>query len=97
MKKVVVSGTPYEQGVQEGKAFQKLIHQNVQLVREDLEKSHLNMDKYNELTRRVAHGGHPPNQRTHLLPEELSGPGVLHGPGPGQRHRRRLHLFGEES
>ena len=49
MKKVVVSGTPYEQGVQEGKAFQKLIHQNVQLVREDLEKSHLNMDKYNEL------------------------------------------------
>ena len=54
MKKVVVSGTPYEQGVQEGKAFQKLIHQNVQLVREDLEKSHLNMDKYNELTRQNA-------------------------------------------
>ena len=53
-RKVIVTGTPYEQGVQQGKAFQQLIQENVDTIRADLLKSNLNMDKYNDLTKRNA-------------------------------------------
>lgn len=39
MKTVIsVSGTPYEQGVQEGKKLREIIEKNVALVRERMER-----------------------------------------------------------
>lgn len=54
MRKIVVSGTPYEQGVRQGEAFRDLIQNNITAVREDLEKSELNIERYENLTLRNA-------------------------------------------
>jgi len=50
LRKIDVYGTPYEQGVQQGKAFQSLILANVQSIRDELNKSNLNMERYHKLT-----------------------------------------------
>lgn len=54
IRKVVAQGTPYQQGVAQGKAFGALIQHNIQTVKEDLEHSHLNLELYRQLTERNA-------------------------------------------
>lgn len=53
-RKVTVTGTPYQQGVAQGETFRSLIQFNVNIVKEDLQKSNLNMDRYNDITKRNA-------------------------------------------
>ena len=53
MKTVIsVSGTPYEQGVQEGKELREIIEKNVALVRERMERDSLNNDRYRKFVER---------------------------------------------
>lgn len=53
MKTVInVSGTPYEQGVTEGKELREVIEKNVALVRERMERDHLNNDRYYDFVKR---------------------------------------------
>lgn len=53
MKAVIeVSGTPFEQGVQEGQQLREIIQKNIQLVKERMERDHLNNDRYREFVQR---------------------------------------------
>ena len=53
MKTVIsVSGTPYEQVVQEGKELREIIEKNVALVRERMERDSLNNDRYRKFVER---------------------------------------------
>lgn len=53
-RKVIACGTPYQQGIAQGEAFRALIQHNIQAVRTDLENSHLDIDRYQQLTVRNA-------------------------------------------
>ena len=54
IRRAIVSGTPYEQGLQQGHIFSDLIRENIRFLKEDLERSNLNLHHYNELTIRNA-------------------------------------------
>lgn len=54
IRKVSVYGTPYEQGLQQGRAFCRLIRENIQFIKSDLQQKSLNMERYQELTMRNA-------------------------------------------
>lgn len=53
MKTIIeVSGTPYEQGVQQGQQMKEIILKNVQVVRDSLEKNHMDTPRYREFVSR---------------------------------------------
>ncbi|MCB6609888.1 C45 family peptidase [[Clostridium] symbiosum] len=54
LRKITVTGTPYEQGLREGICFCSLIHENINNIRTSLETESLNMEKYQEMTERNA-------------------------------------------
>lgn len=43
---IVVSGTPYQQGVQQGQALRETILKNIENIRADLANNHCDMDEY---------------------------------------------------
>lgn len=47
-----VSGTPYEQGVQEGQQLKEIIEKNVALVKEKMVRDHLNTPRYAEFVQK---------------------------------------------
>ena len=47
-----VCGTPYEQGVQEGQQLMEVIKKNVALVRERMDRYHLNNERYYDFVKR---------------------------------------------
>ena len=47
-----VSGTPYEQGVQEGRQLKPIIEKNVALVKEKMVTDHMDTDRYREFVKR---------------------------------------------
>ncbi|MDO5343201.1 MAG: C45 family peptidase, partial [Bacteroidia bacterium] len=49
IRKVIVSGTPYQQGVLHGKAFPDLILKNLELIRTDMTKGNPDMSLYDEI------------------------------------------------
>lgn len=50
IRRIAVSGTPYEQGVAQGQLFSALIAENIRFLREDLERNNLDLAQYQELT-----------------------------------------------
>lgn len=54
LRKITVTGGPYEQGVQQGSGFGSLIHENIINIKTSLEESSLNMEKYHEMSERNA-------------------------------------------
>ena len=49
---IIVSGTPYEQGVQQGKVLRETIQKNIDNVRADLQINGCNMDEYWKFARK---------------------------------------------
>lgn len=54
LRKITVTGMPYEQGLQQGICFCSLIQENINNIRSSLETEPLNMGKYQEMTERNA-------------------------------------------
>lgn len=54
LRKITVTGTPYEQGLQQGTRFCSIIRENINNIRTSLETESLNMEKYQEMTERNA-------------------------------------------
>ena len=53
-RKIIVSGSPFEQGVQHGKAFASLIQENITYIQAFLQSSKIDLNLYQEYTDRNA-------------------------------------------
>lgn len=53
-RKIIVSGSPFEQGVQHGKAFASLIQENITYIQAFLQSSKIDLNLYQEYTNRNA-------------------------------------------